>query len=119
MSKIEEVAKAIYEADDVWSEAFPWPTMGCKDQSADNYRRIARAAIEALRDPTTNMILQGLIQSERDDIELTLDEVEQLWRAMIDAALKVDCECDGDERAAANNVWHAMAAAALSEEVAG
>ncbi|WP_421591111.1 hypothetical protein [Shinella sp. M27] len=53
MSKIEEVAKAIYEADDVWSEAFPWPAMGSKEQSADNYRRIARAAVDALREPTT------------------------------------------------------------------
>jgi len=46
--EIERVAKAIYEADDPWSEAFPWPSMGSKEQSADNYRRIARAAIEAM-----------------------------------------------------------------------
>lgn len=32
--------------------------------------------------------------------------------AMIDAALTVDWECDGDERAVAINVWHAMYAAA-------
>lgn len=31
--------------------------------------------------------------------------------AMIEAALAVDWECDGDERAAAVNVWHAMVAA--------
>lgn len=90
MSKIEEVAKAIYEADDVWSEAFPWPAMGSKEQSADNYRRIARAAIEALREPTANMVLTGLVRSERDDIELTLEEVEELWRAMIDDALSTN-----------------------------
>ncbi|WP_313522562.1 hypothetical protein [Shinella sp.] len=87
MSKIEDVAKAIYEADDVWSEAFPWPAMGSKEQSADNYRRIARAAVDALREPTTNMVLKGLVRSERDDIALTLEEVEEIWRAMIDAAL--------------------------------
>lgn len=44
---LEAVAKAIYEEDDVWSAAFPWPKMGSKEQSADNYRRIARAAISA------------------------------------------------------------------------
>lgn len=33
---------------------------------------------------------------------------------MIDAALAVDWECDGDERAAAINVWHAMRSAALA-----
>lgn len=30
---------------------------------------------------------------------------------MVNAALAVDWECDGDERAAAINVWHAMSAA--------
>lgn len=30
---------------------------------------------------------------------------------MINAALAADWECDGDERAAAINVWHAMSAA--------
>lgn len=31
--------------------------------------------------------------------------------AMIEAALAVDWECDGDEKAAAINIWHAMVAA--------
>lgn len=48
VEEVERVAKAIYEADDPWSEAFPWPTMGSKEQSAENYRRIAKAAIEAM-----------------------------------------------------------------------
>jgi hypothetical protein len=56
---IERVAKAIYEADDVWSAAFPWPTMGSDEQSADNYRRIARAAITAMADPTPKMMEAG------------------------------------------------------------
>lgn len=47
--EIERVAKAIYEADDPWSEAFPWPNMGSKEQSAENYRRIAKAAISAMK----------------------------------------------------------------------
>ncbi|WP_421580834.1 hypothetical protein [Shinella sp. M31] len=51
-------------------------------------RRVqAHAVIEALREPTTNMVLKGLVRSERDDIDLTLEEVEEIWRAMIDDAL--------------------------------
>jgi len=55
MNMIETVAKAIYEEDDAWSAAFPWPSMPSSDQSADNYRRIARAAIEAMNIPTQAM----------------------------------------------------------------
>ncbi len=33
------------------------------------------------------MVLKGLVRSERDDIALTLEEVEEIWRAMIDDAL--------------------------------
>lgn len=57
---IERVAKAIYEADDVWSSAFPWPTMGSNEQSADNYRRIARAALDAaLNAPSLGQRTEG------------------------------------------------------------
>lgn len=40
---IEKVAKAIYEADDPWHAAWPWPNP--KDGHADKIRDIARAAI--------------------------------------------------------------------------
>lgn len=36
--------------------------------------------------------------------------------AMIEAALQADWECDGDERAAAINVWHAMTAAFRNQQ---
>lgn len=45
---IEECAKALYEADDPWSSAFEWPNMGSKDQSADNYRRLAGEVVKVL-----------------------------------------------------------------------
>lgn len=54
---VEKVARAIYEADDVWSAAFPWPDMPpTREQSADEYRRVARAAIEAMREPTEEQL---------------------------------------------------------------
>ncbi|MCR6502573.1 hypothetical protein MUO32_26455 [Shinella sp. CPCC 101442] len=86
MSKIEEVAKAlanhVHEGGDygmTGEEAY--------QDRKDDYHAMARVAIAGLREPTTNMILKGLVRSERDDIELTLEEVEDIWRAMIDDAL--------------------------------
>lgn len=43
--QVEAVAKAIYEADDPWSNAWPWPNP--KDGHQDKIRDIARAAIAA------------------------------------------------------------------------
>jgi len=44
---IEMAAKALYEADDVWHIAFPWPECNT-DQlgAADTYRRLAQAVLE-------------------------------------------------------------------------
>lgn len=44
---VEKVAKAIYEADDAWSVAFPWPNPSERQTSADEYRRIAAIAAAA------------------------------------------------------------------------
>lgn len=49
---IERVARAIYEEDDPWHKAWPWPDMNVSQGSADVYRRIAEAAIKAMREPT-------------------------------------------------------------------
>lgn len=46
---VERVARAIYEVDDPWSEAWPWPNLNEKQGGADGYRRAARAAIEAMQ----------------------------------------------------------------------
>lgn len=45
---IERVAKAIYEEDDVWSLAWPWPNLHASQESPDAYRRVARAAVKAM-----------------------------------------------------------------------
>ena len=55
------------------------------DRSAitpDYYQRMARAAIEAMREPTEAMLDAGVNFRERNA------RTEQIWQAMIDAALK-------------------------------
>ncbi len=51
------------------------------------FRRLAKAAIRALRKPTLNMILAGLA-AEAEPQEI----VQKQWEAMIDAALQPDIE---------------------------
>lgn len=86
---IERVAKAIYEADDVWCAAFPWPSMGSMDQSPDNYRRIARAAVEAMREPTEEMLAAGSrSRTASDRFDNGDDTLAPEFTAMIDEALK-------------------------------
>lgn len=77
---VERVARAVYEADDPWSDAFPWPDLNESQNSPETYRRIARAAIEAMRRPT-------------DEVAVALDRVpggwgRGAWIEGIDAALR-------------------------------
>lgn len=85
MDMIEKVAKAIFDAMDV--------TDGLDSSSADRY---ARAAIEAMREPTQEMVEAGqevnnLLPEDRDPpnafLFLSHDEMTEAWQAMIDAAL--------------------------------
>jgi len=52
---IERVAKAIYEEDDPWHKAWPWPDLNPDAQggaaTANRYRDIARKAIAATKEP--------------------------------------------------------------------
>jgi hypothetical protein len=68
-SMIERVARALLVADR--SAITP-----------DYYQRMARAAIEAMREPTEAMLDAGVNFRERNA------RTEQIWQAMIDAALK-------------------------------
>lgn len=45
---VERVAKAIYEADDPWHTAWPWPDLQSDQVGVDQYRRIRRIAIAAI-----------------------------------------------------------------------
>lgn len=49
MTNIEKVARAIYEADDPWHKAWPWPDLQSDQAGVDQYRRIAEAAIAAMQ----------------------------------------------------------------------
>ncbi|MBR2268746.1 hypothetical protein [Sphingobium sp.] len=77
---IERVAKAIYEEDDPWHKAWPWPNLNESQGSPEPYRRIAAAAIKAMREPSEAMIEAG----QQTDETITAVDV---YRAMIDAAL--------------------------------
>lgn len=70
---IERVAKAIQSA---LSEGTP-------GRDPDRMERIARAAIEAMRDPTEAMIDKGY-----DHVDYGGTDIEAAWKDMIDAALK-------------------------------
>lgn len=60
---------------------------------ADSYHDLARAAIEAMREPTENMLDFGACYEDQDhDIFDEGDISRDVWRAMIDAALSEDRE---------------------------
>ena len=87
---IERVAKAIYEEDDPWHKAWPWPDLNEKQGSADAYRRIAAAAIKAMHEPTPDMVASGVNQALNGVRPIGFsvkDYVAELHGAMIDAAL--------------------------------
>jgi len=41
---VEAMARAIYEADDPWHVAWPWPDLQSDQAGVDHYRRCAEAA---------------------------------------------------------------------------
>jgi hypothetical protein len=97
---IERVARAIDEASDEFSIAFtPHPggpidplVERCRAADREKRMRQARAAIEAMREPTKDMEAaveaDAVIQSGLDDCNKH-DIPNEAWRLMIDAALGV------------------------------
>ena len=87
MSMIERVAKAIYDADHAYElknypNTFTWEkTRDAYSDTAADYRARARAAVEAMREPTEAMAicLAGYEESDEEKVEG--------WNAAIDAAL--------------------------------
>lgn len=95
-SMIERVAKAIYEYDDPWHKAWPWPNLNPEAQggegAAGKYRDIARATIEAMREPTMAMLHAAVDRTGAgSDMSWSNRSPQGLfetgWQAMIDAAL--------------------------------
>jgi hypothetical protein len=73
--KLDQVAKAISEADDSWD--------------GEDYRVLARAAIEAMREPTDRMVSEGESAASFGIGKPTSeDAIPRVWSEMIDAALK-------------------------------
>lgn len=46
---VERVARALYEEDDPWCKAWPWPNLQPHQGDPNAYRRLARAAIVAIK----------------------------------------------------------------------
>jgi len=82
MTKVEGVAKAIAARDlDEGDGFYDW--FALTEEVTDKYLAMARAAIDAMREPTEAMVNAGYDVGYSPD-PLPTDEV---WRAMIDAAL--------------------------------
>lgn len=73
---VERVAQAIYEGPDRDIYLTPWPELREKDR--DHFIAVARSAIQAMREPTEQMVFAADWQ-ERGTYAA--------WRAMIDAAI--------------------------------
>lgn len=104
---VEVVAKALCAHDELdWDAQADPLTSGSGGNDQDFYRGVARAAIEAMRSATPEMLLAG--GTERTDGWVVLGQdsgarreapqyigangAERMWRAMIDAALSEPTE---------------------------
>jgi hypothetical protein len=81
---VERAAEAICDA-----EFGPgmWAIPAHEQKFRDLYRVRARAAIEAMREPTDDMVDEGW-RAKRAEIHDTAPEPRDAYRAMIDAALE-------------------------------
>ena len=84
MTMLEKVAKALYEHGYVGD----WPPTREVDLNMDaNYfRALARAAIQAMREPNDTMLLAALKMGEPED-RVVWTKAKSVWHDMIDAAL--------------------------------
>ncbi len=87
MTKIEEVEEAIKQAEDSWQAQIMMAEEGAAEYPEDSqHERMARAAIEAMREPTEEMVDVGMKYfntESRTNLEMALD-------AMTDEVLKND-----------------------------
>lgn len=72
-TQVERVARAIYEEDDPWHKAWPWPDLNENQGSPDQYRRIATAAIKAMSDAEP-VALREALGTIMDRMEALEDE---------------------------------------------
>lgn len=81
MTSLEHAAKAISLADNEGKEC--WDIL--HERTRDIYREFARAAFAALRD---NVSREMMCAARTKMYSLSFDEAEEVFRAMIDAALE-------------------------------
>lgn len=112
---VERVAKAIYEASPFRE------TAGAFEDQSEIYRRMcrlfARAAIEAMREPTDTMLLDGMeafyeVNAEAWDEDKFPKESEEVHRAYV--AMKAGAMVRNSREFDA--IWRAMIDAALAED---
>lgn len=97
---IERVARAMCAEVERWTDATEpqpvWKTLGFASREAfvdnawPNYASQARVAIEALREPTDDMIAAGIAEADECTDGQTICAIcipEHAWPKMIDAAL--------------------------------
>ena len=80
---IERVARAIYNAAPHLHQGEPIPWEELRGPLHDSALRLARVAIEAMREPTFNMVRVG---TQRFD-NVSWGDIEECWHFIIDAAL--------------------------------
>jgi hypothetical protein len=98
---VERVARALFDASQLRLSAtltnevlygrsdVTWEMLNSAEvipEIVESYRKQARAAIEAMREPTESMIESGV--PEINSALLTADSVMEVWRAMSDQAMK-------------------------------
>jgi hypothetical protein len=88
MSKIEDVARAIYEARLGYIP--PWEDLADGDWPLENARNQARAALTALETPTEEMLVAGAgAACAASNNNRSYDQEASLtWQAMLQAILK-------------------------------
>lgn len=88
MTMIERVARAMCADDSPHND---WDSRDMSDFTRDAWRKMAKAAIEAMREPTDEMIAAGeaeFFEHLPEARDWTLSYTKTAYEAMIDAALK-------------------------------
>jgi hypothetical protein len=94
---IDKVAKAIFDAEFDFDDIIisPWPDDEsifsiAEMRTSDDFRRVARAAIAAMREPTRRMLNDGeatCFEHRATAEDWSLSITKETWQAMINAAL--------------------------------
>lgn len=82
---VERVARALWGVSDFNEKSWPWEECGSSQKAG--YRLHARAAIEAMREPTDAMFDAGEKAATTYSARWMMSIADDVWTAMVDAAL--------------------------------